>query len=800
MHCSNIAANLRHSVRYAAQCCVFAAMAAVFPAAPSLAAHDACHSAASANPPVLSSLVEICTKRGNSAFRSGSSRAAAYGNLAHGLATLGRPSLQVLAAADRAAELDPAIASVHNARAAALIDLGRYDEALAAARRATSLKDGYSSAYGNLSLALILLKRYDDALRAAEQALRLEPTNSLAIAVKTRAAARLRRASTSPRGSARLSEAANEEFALEDALAAYDRGEFPAAKDVLIRFAQSGSMEAQYRLGLMYFSAAGGIPQSDREAVGWYRKAAAQGLADAQYDLAYMIEGGRGVASSDPEALHWYRLAARQGHDLAAQALAKIEEKIQRAEIAQTLARQEEANRAEAARVAAQEEVRRKETLRLAAVEAERQRLAELKEGLMALDAVTPIVNANAIVREQPERGAKKLRELSRNEQVHAIGILPSGWVQIAVEGEPFGWVFKTALAPDALTALPGRAGPTAAAVLETLDLEPLDTRFRVRAAANVRSAPDLTASRVTGLRGGEIVTALAKVSGQDWFLVERDGERLGFVFGALLEPAQSTRRNINAVAVVIGNKSYVGDIPEVDYALNDADAMKRYLIYSLGYRQGNIIDVRDATLGDLQRIFGTEREHRGRLFDFIRDGESDVTVFYSGHGVPGLNDKRGYLLPIDGDPDRAEIAGFSLDVLLANLAKLPARSMHVFLDACFSGNSAGGMLIQATSGIGISPALPDAAANFVMLTAASGDQVASWDRDTKHGLFTKHLLEALNGKADASEYGNGDGAVTLEEVQTYLDQEMTFQARRRFGRDQNASTIGIGDTVLHTL
>ena len=101
--------------------------------------------------------------------------------------------------------------------------------------------------------------------------------------------------------------------------------------------------------------------------------------------------------------------------------------------------------------------------------------------------------------------------------------------------------MFKTALAPDALTALPGRAGPTAAAVLETLDLEPLDTRFRVRAAANVRSAPDLTASRVTGLRGGEIVTALQRVSGQDWFLVERDGERLGFVFGALLEPAQST-------------------------------------------------------------------------------------------------------------------------------------------------------------------------------------------------------------------------------------------------------------------
>ena len=149
-----------------------------------------------------------------------------------------------------------------------------------------------------------------------------------------------------------------------------------------------------------------------------------------------------------------------------------------------------------------------------------------------------------------------------------------------------------------------------------------------------------------------------------------------------------------------------------MDYALNDADAMKRYLIYSLGYRQGNIIDVRDATLGDLQRIFGTEREHRGRLFDFIRDGESDVTVFYSGTEWPGLNDKRGYLLPIDGDPDRAEIAA-SRSTSCWPTSPNCGPSVHVFLDACFSGNSAGGMLIQATSGIGISPALPDAAGQF---------------------------------------------------------------------------------------
>ena len=44
--------------------------------------------------------------------------------------------------------------------------------------------------------------------------------------------------------------------------------------------------------------------------------------------------------------------------------------------------------------------------------------------------------------------------------------------------------------------------------------------------------------------------------------------------------------------------------------------------------------------------------------------------------------------------------------------------------------------------------------------------------------MFTKHLLEALNGKADTEDYGNGDGKVTLGELQTYLDDEMTLQAR----------------------
>jgi len=262
-----------------------------------------------------------------------------------------------------------------------------------------------------------------------------------------------------------------------------------------------------------------------------------------------------------------------------------------------------------------------------------------------------------------------------------------------------------------------------------------------------------------------------------------------------VLGPLRKTHKD--AIAVIVGNKTYKGRTPPVDFAHNDADAMKRFVVEQLGYRDGNIIDLRDATRNELAEVFGTERTHEGKLFDWVRPNKSDVLVFYSGHGVPGLKDRRPYLLPVDGNANRAEITGFPVDVLYSNLAKTPARSITVFLDACFSGESPKGMLVQATSGISIAPKIPTSSKRMVVVTAAQGDQFASWDEKAKHGLFTKHLLEALSGKADGEDFGNSDGKVSLGEVQRYLDDEMTYQARRTFGRRQKASVRGSGDAVL---
>ena len=57
---------------------------------------------------------------------------------------------------------------------------------------------------------------------------------------------------------------------------------------------------------------------------------------------------------------------------------------------------------------------------------------------------------------------------------------------------------------------------------------------------------------------------------------------------------------------------------------------------------------------------------------------------------VPSTADGRRFeaSLPADTDPDSAEINGYPIDVLYANLAKLEdAASVQVFIDACFSGD-----------------------------------------------------------------------------------------------------------------
>ncbi|HVP38635.1 MAG TPA: RDD family protein [Candidatus Saccharimonadales bacterium] len=89
------------------------------------------------------------------------------------------------------------------------------------------------------------------------------------------------------------------------------------------RQADAGSAPAQYVAGLCRELGLG-CRRDDREAVGWYRKAAEQGLTRAMVSLAHMYSLGQGVPRNYNQALEWGRKAADRGDASAMAGLASM--------------------------------------------------------------------------------------------------------------------------------------------------------------------------------------------------------------------------------------------------------------------------------------------------------------------------------------------------------------------------------------------------------------------------------------------------------------------------------------------
>ncbi|HZD39376.1 MAG TPA: tetratricopeptide repeat protein, partial [Terriglobales bacterium] len=102
----------------------------------------------------------------------------------------------------------------------------------------------------------------------------------------------------------------------DDAVAAYERGDYVQGMKLFRQLAEQGHQWAQRRLGSMYAEGKG-VPQDYEEAVKWYRLAAAQGNVPAQYSLGLAHEKGQAVPQDYEEAVRWYRLAASRGNQSA---------------------------------------------------------------------------------------------------------------------------------------------------------------------------------------------------------------------------------------------------------------------------------------------------------------------------------------------------------------------------------------------------------------------------------------------------------------------------------------------------
>ncbi|MFH2070203.1 MAG: PorV/PorQ family protein [Elusimicrobiota bacterium] len=265
--------------------------------------------------------------------------------------------------------------------------------------------------------------------------------------------------------------------------------------------------------------------------------------------------------------------------------------------------------------------------------------------------------------------------------------------------------------------------------------------------------------------------------------------------FGADLYPVPETKiKSPDGIAIVIGVRNYKHrDVPSVEYALYDAGLVREYLIKTLGFREGNIIYLENPTKGDFERVFGTEKNYKGQLFNYIKSGKSDVFVYYAGHGAPDLETKDAYFVPSDCHPNYVRLNGYSLDLFYDNLSKVVAKSITVVIDACFSGASEKGMLIAKASPLVVVPAKGRVSEKIDLFTSSSGDEISSWYPEKNHSLFTYYFLKALQGDADK----NKDKNLTFSEVRDYIDENVPYVARRLYGRTQTPSFTGAQNKVM---
>ena len=96
-----------------------------------------------------------------------------------------------------------------------------------------------------------------------------------------------------------------------DGFAAYQKGDYAAARGKWAPLAEKGSSAAQLFLGFMY-DRGQGVPKDDSQAAEWYRESAERDNMIAQVRIAIMYRDGRGVAADPVKAWFWAGMAARK--------------------------------------------------------------------------------------------------------------------------------------------------------------------------------------------------------------------------------------------------------------------------------------------------------------------------------------------------------------------------------------------------------------------------------------------------------------------------------------------------------
>lgn len=313
-----------------------------------------------------------------------------------------------------------------------------------------------------------------------------------------------------------------------------------------------------------------------------------------------------------------------------------------------------------------------------------------------------------------------------------------------------------------------------------------MDANYEKKNTAFVKKMKELESTPPEWLKDTEVMAALHKpsegVSSESLVQQTPVGLQASTLQQSVAIPVSMVDENIpvssqtdeNVFVVIIGNEKYEEEA-EVPFAENDAKVFYEYCRKTLGISEKHIRLYLNAGYNNIRKAVSWLKQ------GMTAYGESGRIIFYyAGHGIPNETDKSAYLLPVDGIGRDTESA-YSLSKLYQTLGEIPAQSVTVFLDACFSGAKRDGQMMSSARGVAIKAKPQEAKGNMVIFTAAQGDETAYPFKSQKHGMFTYYLLKKLQ---------ETQGDVTLGELGDYLTNEVKRESFDENNKIQTPTVI----------
>ena len=245
-----------------------------------------------------------------------------------------------------------------------------------------------------------------------------------------------------------------------------------------------------------------------------------------------------------------------------------------------------------------------------------------------------------------------------------------------------------------------------------------------------------------------------------------------------------------NKIAIIIGIEKYENlNNLDAKYANRDAKAFRAYATRALGIKPSNLKILIDdkATRSQVLKAF------KLWLPKIAGDGGKDIHLFFAGHGLASDNGEDLYILPQDGESSLLEDTAISRVELISLINKVSPRSVTMFFDTCYSGQTRDErMLVASLRPIRIVADEQDTPTNFTIFTASNYDQTSGSIEEAKHGMFSYYLMKGLEGKADENE----DKKITNGELIAYLKDNVSQEAFTQ-NRQQDPMLAGDPDKVL---